>query len=659
MTKKIAYSTLEIKSIDEADGKRTFRGIATTPTADRSGDIVEPSGAEFQLPIPLCWMHDSSDPVGWVTSAKVTAKGIEIEGEIANLAEPASLKDRLDTAWAMLKSKLVRGLSIGFKPLEAARIADTYSYRYTKWLWLELSPVVIPANGEASITQIKSIDLEQRAASGLLLREPVLLLPPAGASATVVKTLKTKPLEGNDMKTIAEQIAALEATRAAKSARLNEVMQKSLDEGRSTDAAEGEEFDTLEVEMKQIDADITRLKRLEALNVAKAAPVAGIRTIADGGNVRAGTHVLALKPKLEKGIEFARYAMCLAAAKGNIPQAYEIAKNRFADSPELHTVLKAAVAAGTTTDATWAAPLVEYNQFAGDFVEFLRPQTIIGRFGAGAIPSLRRIPFNVHIRGQTSGGQGYWVGQGAPKPLTKFDYNDAYLGWAKVANIAVLSEDLMRFSNPSAERLTRDGLAEALIARLDTDFVDPAKALVANVSPASITNGVTPIVASGLDGDAVRTDVGAAMGKYIAANITPSTAVWIMSATTALSLSLMRNALGQKEFPDITMMGGTFEGLPVITSEYVPAYSAGATVILANASDIWLADDGQVVIDASREASLQMDSAPTNNSATPTATTMVSMFQTNSIAVRAERWINWAKRRAAAVVVISAVNWGE
>lgn len=178
---KRAYSLIEIKTIEETNGKRIFRGIATTPTADRTGDIVEPMGAQFQLPIPLCWMHDSTDPVGWVTAAKVTDKGIEIEGEVANLAEPASLKDRLDTAWAMLKGKLVRGLSIGFKPLEEARIGDTYSYRYLKWLWLELSPVTIAANGDCSITQIKSLDERQRrAAPGAEVALPVVRLDPAG-----------------------------------------------------------------------------------------------------------------------------------------------------------------------------------------------------------------------------------------------------------------------------------------------------------------------------------------------------------------------------------------------------------------------------------------------------------------------------------------------
>lgn len=192
MDKQIAYSTLEIKEMSDEPGKRTFKGIATTPTADKVGDIVEPKGAEFKLPIPLCWMHNSHDPVGWVTSAKVTAKGIEIEGEFAKIDEPQSLKDRLDTAWAMVKGKLVRGLSIGFKPMEYTRIDDTYSYRYTKWLWLELSPVTIPANVDCSITSIKSADQAlRRAALGAKAGAPVVRLDHAvnkaadpGASGT-------------------------------------------------------------------------------------------------------------------------------------------------------------------------------------------------------------------------------------------------------------------------------------------------------------------------------------------------------------------------------------------------------------------------------------------------------------------------------------------
>jgi hypothetical protein len=55
---------------------------------------------------------------------------------------------------------------------------------------------------------------------------------------------------------------------------------------------------------------------------------------------------------------------------------------------------------------------------------------------------------------------------------------------------------------------------------------------------------------------------------------------------------------------------------------------------------------------------LQMLDNPTNNSATGTPTTMVSMFQTNSTAFLAERFINWARRRTSAVAYLDNVNWG-
>jgi HK97 family phage major capsid protein len=128
-----------------------------------------------------------------------------------------------------------------------------------------------------------------------------------------------------------------------------------------------------------------------------------------------------------------------------------------------------------------------------------------------------------------------------------------------------------------------------------------------------------------------------------------------------LAISLMTNSLGNKEFPDINMNGGTLLGLPVVTSENIPATTGspaeGYPIILASTTDILLADDGDVTIDASREASLQMDTAP--DSPATASTTFVSMFQQNMVAIRAERYINWAKRRAAAVQFIQSALYFE
>src|SRR5215831_15654178 len=169
-----AYSLLEIKRADEEP--RTIIGTATTPTPDRMDDVVEPTGAQFRLPIPLLWQHDSKAPIGQVTHAKVSANDIDIVAQIAK-----GVTDKIDEAWKLIKAGLVSGLSIGFKPIKVEPIKDSLGIRYTKWDFLELSAVTIPANSECTIATIKSIDTAQRAASGEIQSRSVTMYPPGVA----------------------------------------------------------------------------------------------------------------------------------------------------------------------------------------------------------------------------------------------------------------------------------------------------------------------------------------------------------------------------------------------------------------------------------------------------------------------------------------------
>ena len=394
-----AYATLEIKGMSDEDkpGKRTFTGIASTPSTDRMGDIVEPKGAQFKLPIPLLWQHDSRQPIGWVTSAKITDNGIEIEGEVADIPEEGMLKERLATAWQSIKNKLVRGLSIGFNAIEHAKIDGTWGLRFMKWEWLELSAVTIPANSDASITAIKAVDTQTRAALGLTRKGVVRLEDPPGASGITKAQpasigLSSVP-KGNTVKTIAEQISAFEAKRMSALSRMSEIMAKAGETGETLDEASSQEYDTLADEIKTVDGHITRLKAHEAFMVSKGTPVQAQSVQSqEGASAVRGGAIISVKSNLPNGTEFARYAKCLAAAHGSRSEALEIAKTHYPDMPRLHTVLKAAVAAGTTTDSTWAGALVDYQHFSGDFVEYLRPMTIIGR-----LPGFRRVPFNIRV----------------------------------------------------------------------------------------------------------------------------------------------------------------------------------------------------------------------------------------------------------------------
>jgi HK97 family phage prohead protease len=171
-----AYSLLTVKRVSEDE--RLIEGIASTPEPDRMGDVVEPKGAQFKLPLPLLMHHDSRQPVGHVLSAKVTNDGIDVTARIIKFDEPGRLKERLDEAWHTVKSGLINGLSIGFRAIERSYIEDTSSIRFTAWEWLELSIVSVPANSEASITTVRS--LCDRAASG----------PPAPSGAPEIKPIK-------------------------------------------------------------------------------------------------------------------------------------------------------------------------------------------------------------------------------------------------------------------------------------------------------------------------------------------------------------------------------------------------------------------------------------------------------------------------------------
>lgn len=670
MEKERSYSFLTLKAVNEE--KREFTGIASTPEPDRVNDVMVPKGAKFRLPLTFLWQHDHDQPIGEIYEAKVTDKGIEVKGRIKQVSAPSQLAARLDEAWVSMKEGLVRGLSIGFRPLKYAFL-DSGGIQYDEWEWYELSAVTIPANADGRITSVKDLkSLDAKAFAKQSEKKPEDMQGKLPSKALEKKqTVKLTPKEGINMsKTISEQLADFRATLATKSAKLGELAAISGEAGETFDGAQQDEFDNIAAEVKELKSHIERLEIAEQATVKTAKPVVEKAGQSEEAG-KAARHVPAVvktEQKLEKGMEFARYAMCLAAAQGNPAVALEHAKNHYsnhervinaltfqAKGGKFEQAMKANVIAGNTLDSTWAAPLVQYQDFTSDFVEFLRPRTILGQFGQNGVPALTRIPFNVRIAGQTSGGQAYWVGEGKPKPLTKFDFNDVELRWAKIAAISVITEELIRFSNPSAERLVRDGLADAVIALADTDFINPAKAAVSNVSPASITNGANTVASDGgTDAEAVRCDLQKLWAFFITARIAPRGAVYIMDSTTALAVSMLRNVMGGREFPDLTINGGSLDGIPVIVSDYVPA----GTVVLVNASDIWLSDDGQVTIDVSREASLQMLDNPTNDTVTPTATSLVSMFQTNSVAIRAERYMNWARRRNASVAYLTGVNWG-
>lgn len=175
-----ACTLMTVKAVDE--DKRVITGIASTPSPDRDGDILDSDGAKFGSETPFLWQHDRSQPIG-NCAAKRVKEGLQITAQLVKPTSdmPSQLVARLDEAWASIKSGLVKGLSIAFKPIKYAYL-DSGGVHFIEWELLEVSAVTIPANAECSIQTVKSFDRQLLAASGN--EKPVVKANhPAGATA--------------------------------------------------------------------------------------------------------------------------------------------------------------------------------------------------------------------------------------------------------------------------------------------------------------------------------------------------------------------------------------------------------------------------------------------------------------------------------------------
>lgn len=144
VVKRLQLRMESVEKLVGPDGKRILRGIASTGSLDRQGDIVEPRGGTWKLPAPLLWAHDHKSPIGWVREAVATDQGVRVVCEVAKGIGHA------DEVWAMAEAGLVSSFSIGFRPIESEPIDS--GWRFKRWELLELSVVVVPAQTDAVFT---------------------------------------------------------------------------------------------------------------------------------------------------------------------------------------------------------------------------------------------------------------------------------------------------------------------------------------------------------------------------------------------------------------------------------------------------------------------------------------------------------------------------
>lgn len=140
---------IEIKEITE---QGAFEGLLSPyGNVDQGGDVVEPGAYTKTLKergnkVPLLWQHKTDTPIGELV-LEDRPDGLWCKGQLLLTLQSAQ------TAYALIKARIVKGLSIGF---EAVKDSVEAGVRHLKEIKLyEGSIVTFPMNEMAMIANVK------------------------------------------------------------------------------------------------------------------------------------------------------------------------------------------------------------------------------------------------------------------------------------------------------------------------------------------------------------------------------------------------------------------------------------------------------------------------------------------------------------------------
>lgn len=332
----------------------------------------------------------------------------------------------------------------------------------------------------------------------------------------------------------------------------------------------------------------------------------------------------------EKANDFLSYARVLIASRAFGRSMLDLAAEQRV-SPRVIEVIKTSVAG---IDTGTGAGL--YPTMVSGFLESIRPISVFDRLMSGGMV---RAPLRTKLVSVASGITGSTSPEGSIKPLGSLSLNDdALLEPKKVAAIVVATRELLKFSIAGGARLFDSELRTGVARATNAEFLS---GLIAETTPTASAGGTAANIWTDLNTLLGGIDLHEGSRLYFI--VTPDDAKALATKLTATNILA---------FPNFSATGGG-EVLPGVTGLVSSDMPAG-TALMIDASGIVAGDEG-IALDGTWQTSLQMDTAP--DSPPVAGTVMVSLFQENKVALRAERAFAFAPGRSGAVASLSGVNY--
>lgn len=184
-----------------ADEDRSFEAVITTNAVDRDHEVLLPEGmdaTEWQRNPVIFWNHDYNIPIAKGTDLKRTKTQWTATGTIAS--RPTSHEGEWfpDTIRSLMQQEIVRGVSVGFAPMERRKptpsdidaFGKDVELVHHRWKLYEFSVTPLPANQEALITSVAKglVPMTAYEAFGIAPPPPkkrrcIIIMPPAPVAA--------------------------------------------------------------------------------------------------------------------------------------------------------------------------------------------------------------------------------------------------------------------------------------------------------------------------------------------------------------------------------------------------------------------------------------------------------------------------------------------
>lgn len=357
----------------------------------------------------------------------------------------------------------------------------------------------------------------------------------------------------------------------------------------------------------------------------------------DGHIIPDGARIHGTERDPDKGEMVARIIRVLAAARCNVRDAREIARNEWNDP-----LLARAMAASTGSAGGFLVP----EQYSAELIELLRPSAVVRSLNPVTVPMPGG---NITLPKLTGGGSASYVGENQNIAKTEAKVGQIRFSARKLAALVPISNDLIRFSSPQADAVVRDDLVAALAEREDLAFIlddgtqDAPKGMrywapSGNLVAANATVNLANVTA----------DLGNLVLKLKGANVRMIRPGWIISPRTEQYLMTVRDGNGNYAFRD-EMLQGRLWGWPFGVTSQIPENLGGGSneseVYLVDFADAVIAEVPGLIIDVSSEAAY-FDGA-----------NVVAAFSLDQTVIRVIEQHDFGMRHDASVAVLTGVTW--